>query len=112
MRRSEVDNKRFDKYQLEKEQGGSLEVGLEESKKGRDALAPLKRLTFGLYGKQVMDLNITYNEILERMLKQCEEGGKSDENKDLMDVLLKVYQDDKAEVKITRNHIKALLLVS
>ena len=35
MRRSEVDNKRFDKYQLEKEQGGSLEVGLVESKKGR-----------------------------------------------------------------------------
>jgi hypothetical protein len=54
-----------------------------------------------------------YDEILERKLKQHEESGERDENhKDLMDILLKVYQDDKAEVKITRIHIKALLLVS
>ena len=77
-----------------------------------DALGPLKRLAFWLYGIQAMDLNMRYDEILERMLKQREDGGKRDENKDLMDVLLKVYQDDKAEIKITKNHITALLLVS
>ncbi|GMY22354.1 cytochrome p450 [Fagus crenata] len=76
-----------------------------------DALGPLKRLAFWLYGRQAMDLTMRYDEILERKLKQREESGKRDENyKDLMDILLKVYQDDKAEVKITRIHIKALLL--
>lgn len=76
-----------------------------------DALGPLKRLSFWLYGRQAMDLTMRYDEIWERKLKQREESGKRDENyKDLMDILLRVYQDDKAEVKITRIHIKALLL--
>lgn len=30
---------------------------------------------------------------------------------DLMDVLWKIYQDDKTEFKITRTHLKAILLV-
>ena len=34
------------------------------------------------------------------------------DNEDLVDILLKVYQDDKVEFKINRTHLKAFLLVS
>ncbi|CAB4261927.1 unnamed protein product [Prunus armeniaca] len=46
-------------------------------------------------------------------VKQHEEReGWDREDKDLMDILLKAYQDDKAEVKISRTHVKAFLLRS
>ena len=56
-------------------------------------------------------MTLTLDEILERVLKQHEKNPKK-ENEDLVDILLKVYQDDKIEFKITRTHIKAFLLVS
>jgi hypothetical protein len=55
--------------------------------------------------------DIEVDAILEKVLKQHEESLQK-ENKDLMDILLKVYQDDKAEFKINRTHLKAFLLVS
>ena len=76
-----------------------------------DVLGPLRILTFWLYGRKAIDLTLSYDEILERVLKQHEESPQK-ENEDLMDMLLKVYQDDKAEFKITRTHLKAFLLVS
>jgi hypothetical protein len=57
------------------------------------------------------NLTLTLDEILERVLKQHEKNPKK-ENEDLVDILLKVYQDDKAEFKITRTHIKAFLPIS
>ncbi len=56
-------------------------------------------------------MTMKYDAILERVLKQHEESPKQD-NEDLMDILLKVYQDDKTEFKISKTHIKALVLVS
>lgn len=76
-----------------------------------DVLGPFKKLGFWLYGKQAADMNKRYDEILERIWKDHEERGKK-ENEDLMDILLKVYKDDKAEFKMTRTHIKAFLRVS
>ena len=57
------------------------------------------------------NLTLTLDEILERVLKQHEKNPKK-ENEDLVDILLKVYQDDEAEFKITRTHIKAFLPIS
>ncbi|ONI14563.1 hypothetical protein PRUPE_4G287500 [Prunus persica] len=73
-----------------------------------DVLGPLKRLGSGFYGKQLVDVTMGYDKLLEWMLKQHEEraerNGWDREDKDLMDILLKAYQDDKAEVKISRTH--------
>jgi hypothetical protein len=54
---------------------------------------------------------LEYDAILERVLKKHEESPQK-ENEDLMDMLLKIYEDDNAEFKLTRTHIKAFLAVS
>lgn len=81
-----------------------------------DVLGPLKRLGFWLYGKQLADVSWEFDELFEKMLKEHEKKGEREgwerEDLDLIDLLLKVYQDDKAELKITRTQIKAFLLVS
>uniref|UniRef100_A0A2N9G3C1 RNA-directed DNA polymerase n=1 Tax=Fagus sylvatica TaxID=28930 RepID=A0A2N9G3C1_FAGSY len=74
-----------------------------------DVLGPLRILAFWMYGKKAINVALKYDAILERVLKQHEEGPEK-ENEDLMDILLKVYQDDKAEFKINRTHLKAFLL--
>ncbi|KAA8520263.1 hypothetical protein F0562_014519 [Nyssa sinensis] len=78
-----------------------------------DLLGPLKWLGFWLYGKQAVEVTRRYDDLLERILKEHEEERENGEreDKDLMDILLEVYHDDKAEVKITRTHIKAFFLV-
>ncbi|PQQ14788.1 cytochrome P450 705A5-like [Prunus yedoensis var. nudiflora] len=74
-----------------------------------DVLGPLKRLGFWLYGKQLAQVSLEFDELLEEMLKEHEKKGERQEL-DFMDLLLKVYQDDQAELKITRTQIKAFLL--
>ncbi|KAG6606868.1 Cytochrome P450 705A5, partial [Cucurbita argyrosperma subsp. sororia] len=75
---------------------------------------PLKRLPFWLFGKKVLKLNIRFDVLLEKILQQHEERAKihgfERDDRDLMDILLRAYLDEKAEFKITRNHIKAFLL--
>ena len=77
---------------------------------------PLEKLAFWLFGRQVRDLTLRYDEILEKVLKQHEHRAKEDdfdrEDRDLMDILLRVYRDENSEFKITRTHIKAFFLVS
>ena len=66
-----------------------------------------------MHGRKVIDVSLRYDEILEKVLKQHENSGELKRgDEDLMDILLKVYQDDKAEFKINRTHLKAFLLVS
>lgn len=83
-----------------------------------DVLGPFKRLGFWLYGTQLVHVSLKYDELLEEMLKDHEKRqgwdhrDDDDDDLDLADLLLKVYQDDKAELKITRTQIKAFLLVS
>ncbi|KAI9169993.1 hypothetical protein LWI28_020805 [Acer negundo] len=76
-----------------------------------DVLGPLKKLGFWIYEKQALNVSKRYDELLEKVLKEHEEGdGEREGDEDLMDILLKVYKDKKAEVKITRIHIKAFFL--
>ncbi|KAF9591812.1 hypothetical protein IFM89_008462 [Coptis chinensis] len=71
----------------------------------------------GLF-KRSKDTHRRYNILLERIINEREEHrGKSKEEmgdgdgvKDFLDVLLDVYEDEKAEVRLTRNHIKAFVL--
>lgn len=51
--------------------------------------------------------------MLEKIISQREEVRKEEryEAKDFLDSLLDVMEDDKCEVKLTRDHIKALVLV-
>lgn len=59
-----------------------------------------------------IDVVMRFDQLLEKILKHHEEQSGKRENGDLMDTLLKVYEDDKAEVKMTRINIKTLLVVS
>lgn len=77
---------------------------------------PLKRLPFWLFGRKALNINVRFDLLLENILQQHEERasihGLDRDDRDLMDILLKAYLDEKAEFKMTRNHIKAFLLVS
>ncbi|TKY68162.1 steroid 17alpha-monooxygenase or 17alpha-hydroxyprogesterone aldolase [Spatholobus suberectus] len=83
-----------------------------------DVLGPLKELSFWLYGKKALDVSTRYDELLEKVLKEHEHkrllrknGHCGDESeRDLMDILLDVYDDAHAEFKITRTHIKAFFM--
>ena len=67
-------------------------------------LGPFGFLAFWLFGKQVITTML-----LERMLKEHEDQIGKKDTQDFMDILLKVYQDDKAEVKMTKINLKAFL---
>ncbi|KAL0719116.1 hypothetical protein Bca4012_068440 [Brassica carinata] len=73
---------------------------------------PLEILRVPLFKKEIMSVSDRFGELLERILVEHEE--KLEENhqdKDAMDELLAACQDEEAEYKITRNHIKALFVV-
>ena len=75
-------------------------------------LGPFGFLAFWLFGKKVISIQLRIDERSERMLKEYEDQIGKKDAQDFMDILLKVYQDDKAEVKMTRINLKALLTVS
>ena len=75
-------------------------------------LGPLGFLAFWLFGKKVISIQLRIGELSERMLKEHEDQMGKKDTQDFMDILLKVCQDDKAEVKMTRINLKALLTVS
>lgn len=69
------------------------------------------------YGKRLGAAHGRYMVMVERIMKAHEEkiseiGGEDDnEEEDLMDILLKISQDDTAEMKLSRDDIKAFLQV-
>ena len=75
-------------------------------------LGPFGILAFWLFGKPAIREQLRIDELLEGMLKKHEDQIGKRDTQDFMDILLKVYQDGKAEVKMTRNNIKAFLTVS
>ena len=72
--------------------------------------------------KRVRDLHRRYDRMMEGIIKEKEEkrreekerGGdhESGKVKDLLDILLDVAEDESAEVRLTKDHIKAFILVS
>ncbi|KAJ0095975.1 hypothetical protein Patl1_17246 [Pistacia atlantica] len=80
-----------------------------------NALGPFKILAYWLLQKRGRELTKWYDELLEKYLEEHEVRANGDgdrsENRDLMDILLEVYHDEKSEFKITKTNIKAFLLV-
>ncbi|CAH1443834.1 unnamed protein product [Lactuca virosa] len=68
------------------------------------------------FKKRYEDTHRRYDALLEKIISEREEKrrreGKGEDNKgkDFLDMLLDVLEDGKAEIKITRDHIKALIL--
>ncbi|CAN6883327.1 unnamed protein product [Brassica oleracea var. botrytis] len=72
---------------------------------------PLEKLGIPLFKKEIMDISSRYNEVLESFLVEHETKlEKHHQGKDLMDVLLEAKEDENAEYKITRDHIKSLFV--
>nr|URZ86301.1 cytochrome P450 [Astragalus sinicus] len=73
-----------------------------------EVLGPLRKLDLFGYGKKLRRIVSKFDKILERIMIEHEE--KNDTEGDMMDILLQVYRNPNAEVKLTRNDIKAFFL--
>ncbi|KAG7640803.1 Cytochrome P450 superfamily [Arabidopsis suecica] len=62
------------------------------------------------FKKETLDVSRKFDELLERIIVEHEEKTDYDHGMDLMDKLLAVYRDGKAEYKITRDHLKSLFV--
>ncbi|XP_057722628.1 3,9-dihydroxypterocarpan 6A-monooxygenase-like [Arachis stenosperma] len=73
-----------------------------------DVLGPLGKLDLFGYGKRLLKTLTRFDQIVERIMEEHEKKNDNEgETWDMMDVLLQVYRDPNAQVRLTRNHIKA-----
>ncbi|KAI4387129.1 hypothetical protein MLD38_004983 [Melastoma candidum] len=76
-----------------------------------------KNLDLQGFGKRVDEVHRRFDSLVERIIKEHEEDrkgeGKAKQSaaKDLLHVLLNISQDPNAEMKLTRENIKAFILV-
>ncbi|KAK9289313.1 hypothetical protein L1049_007468 [Liquidambar formosana] len=87
------------------ELGGKLSVG--------EVMGPLAKFDIFGYGKKLGFAIRRFDRLVERIMKEHEEKemkGCGGEGRDLMDIMLESYRDTNAEVKLTRNDIKAFFL--
>ncbi|CAH2070330.1 unnamed protein product [Thlaspi arvense] len=70
----------------------------------------LEMLGISIFKRDISGVSQKFDKMLERILVEHEKKPNTDECMDMMDVLLAVYKDEKAEYKITRNHIKAFFV--
>jgi len=75
-----------------------------------EVLGPLGKFDLFGYGKKLVRIVGKFDRVLERILEEHE--GNNSERGDMMDILLRVYKDPNAEMRLTRNDIKAFFLVS
>ncbi|KAK6232262.1 hypothetical protein SCA6_002335 [Theobroma cacao] len=77
-----------------------------------------KNLDLQGFRKRLVEVRDRYDTMMERIIKEHEEerrkrkemGNESDTVKDLLDILLDIYEDESAEVRLTRENIKAFIL--
>ncbi|XVE61223.1 hypothetical protein DITRI_Ditri06bG0022200 [Diplodiscus trichospermus] len=79
-----------------------------------DVLGPLKILDFSGNGMKLKAALLKYDRLVQRVIKEHQEeamkGFDEDKKKDLLDILLDVYRDPTAEMKISMKDIKSFLL--
>ncbi|KAJ6699921.1 CYTOCHROME P450 FAMILY 712 SUBFAMILY A POLYPEPTIDE 1 [Salix purpurea] len=79
-----------------------------------DILGPFRIFDFSGNGKKLVGALQAYDRLVERVLQEHEEkakkGFEEGERKDLMDILLEIYNDPAAEIKLSKNDIKSFLL--
>lgn len=67
------------------------------------------------FGKRCEDIFRRYDALLEKIITSREEmrkeNGDGGSAKNFLDILVDVLEDEDSEVKLTRDHIKALILV-
>jgi len=93
------------------ELGGKFNLG--------DMLWFVKKLDLQGFGKKLERVRSRYDAIMEKIIKEHEdarrkkgESGDGDETvKDLLDVLLDIYADENSEIRLTRENIKAFIMV-
>lgn len=87
-----------------------------------DSIWFCKNLDLQGFGKRVKEARERYDEMMERVIKEHEEGrrkkkemcGGGDDGegmKDLLDILLDIKEDENSEMRLTRENIKAFILV-
>ncbi|EEF29987.1 cytochrome P450, putative [Ricinus communis] len=78
-----------------------------------DVLGPFKIFDFSGTGKKLVGALKKYDRLVERIIKEHEEKvlkGLVGDRKDLMDILLEIYNDPTAEIRLSKNDIKSFLL--
>ncbi|KAK9055467.1 hypothetical protein SSX86_026550 [Deinandra increscens subsp. villosa] len=73
----------------------------------------LKNFDLQGYGKRVKEIHPRFNKLIERIITEHENerrNKKKDEARDLLDILLKISEDDTMEMKVTKDNIKAFIL--
>ncbi|KAF5738943.1 3 9-dihydroxypterocarpan 6A-monooxygenase-like [Tripterygium wilfordii] len=69
------------------------------------------------FGKRLKEARDKYDAMIERVIKEHEEERKKDVKdrgdvvKDLLDILLDIYEDESAEIRLTRENVKAFIMV-
>jgi hypothetical protein len=77
-----------------------------------------KNLDLQGFGKRLKEVRKRFDTMTERIIMEHEEArkkkketGEGDPVKDLLDILLDISEDDSSEMKLTRENIKAFILV-
>ncbi|MED6158016.1 hypothetical protein PIB30_028835 [Stylosanthes scabra] len=88
------------------EVGAKLSIG--------EVFGRLGKLDLFGYGKKLVKIVAKFDCILERIMEEHEHGDGCDDDEestlDMMYILLRVYRDPNAQVRLTRNDIKAFFL--
>lgn len=79
-----------------------------------------KNLDFQGFGKRLKDVRDRYDTMMERIMKEHEEArfkkkemvDGSDGIKDVLDILLDIYEDESSEIKLSRENIKGFIMVN
>lgn len=81
----------------------------------------LKRFNLQGHNKRLKEVHDKFDTRLNRLIKEHEEerrkrkemgGSGTHQSKDILDVLLDIYEDKSSEMKLTKENIKAFILVS
>jgi cytochrome P450 len=75
-----------------------------------------KNLDLQGFGKRLKDVRDRYDTMMEKIMKEHEEARKKKELKDdgikdVLDILLDIYEDENSEIKMTRENIKGFIMV-
>lgn len=78
-----------------------------------------KKLDLQGFRRKLEDARNRYDVMMERILKQHEQsrkkrkemGNEGDSEKDILDVLMHIFEDKNAEMRLTRENIKAFIMV-
>jgi hypothetical protein len=78
-----------------------------------------KNLDLQGFGKRLEDVRGRYDRMMERIMKEHEEARRRKKNladegdgiKDVLDILLDIYEDESSEIRITSENIKGFIMV-